>query len=163
MWSLSNHVEVAKFERHMGHVLAVGFSPDDSMLASGSADKVLNLWDTKTKEQKITIPKHPAVLTALAWAADGKTLVSTSEDGSARVYTDFKAHSGKEQSEGAQMRALPSIDEVLYSVAVSGDGKTIYGGGYDGAVYVWNSDGKLKWKLPPGSRNPQLAVTEVRK
>jgi len=46
-----------------------------------------------------------------------------------------------EQSEGAQMRALTSINEVLYCVAISADGKTIYGGAYDGVVYVWNSDG----------------------
>ena len=157
--SLSNQVEVAKFEGHMGHVLGAGFSPDDSMLATVGADKVLNLWDTKTKEQKITLPKHPAPLTAVAWAANGKSLVSACEDGAVRVYTDFKAHSGKEQSEGAQMRALPATDDLLYSVAISSDGKTIYAGTHDGAVYVWNSDGKLKWKLPP--QTPRFATLEA--
>jgi WD40 repeat protein len=160
IWSLSNQVEIAKFERHMGHVLGAGFSPDDSMLATVGADKVLNLWDTKTREQKITLTKHPAPLTAVAWAANGKSLVSACEDGAVRVYTDFKAHNGKEQSEGAQMRALPATDDLLYCVAISPDGKTIYAGTHEGAVYVWNSDGKLKWKLPP--QNPPLATAEAK-
>jgi len=160
LWNLPSQTEAAKFERHQGHVLALGFSPDDSMLATASADKVLNLWDTKTKEQKITVPKHPAVLTGLAWAADGKSLVSAAEDGAPRIYSDFKSHSGKEQSEGAQTRALTSINEVLYCVAISADGKTVYGGAYDGVVYVWNSDGKVKSKLAPGAAKRQLAATE---
>jgi WD40 repeat protein len=153
--------ELARFEGHGGHVLALGFSPDDSMLATAGADKVLNFWDTKTREQKITVPKHPAPLTALAWAANGKSLVTASEDGSARIYTDLKSHSGKEQSEGAQMRALSTIDEVLYAIALSADGKTIYGGAHDGTVYIWNSDGKLKRRLEQPKLPSQLARVEV--
>jgi WD40 repeat protein len=153
--------ELARFEGHGGHVLAVGFSPDDSMLATAGADKVLNFWDTKTREQKITVPKHPAPLTALAWAANGKSLVTASEDGSARIYTDLKSHSGKEQSEGAQMRAFSTIDEVLYAIALSADGKAIYGGAHDGTVYIWNSDGKLKRKLEQPKLPSQLARAEA--
>ncbi|HMC28300.1 MAG TPA: c-type cytochrome domain-containing protein, partial [Verrucomicrobiae bacterium] len=156
MFDLTTHAEAGKFEGHMGHVLGVGFSADDSMLASAGADKILNIWDTKTKEQKISVPKHPAVLTGLAWAANGKSLVSASQDGQARIYTDFKAHSGKEQSEGAKMRALPGIEDVLHCAAISSDGKTIYGGAQDGSVYVWNSEGKLKAKLAPVEQ-PKLA------
>lgn len=160
LWSISNYTQVAKLERHMGYVLGVSFSPDDSMLGTVSADKVLNLWDTKTKEQKITVPKHPAPLTALTWAGDGKKLFSVAEDGIARSYTDFKGHSGKEQSEGAQMRPLSGIDALLYCIAVSSDGKTVYGGADDGVVYVWNSEGKLKWKLSPPAENRKLAAVE---
>src|SRR5207237_4812507 len=152
MFDLTTHAEVAKFEGHMGHVLGVRFSPDDSMLASAGADKVLNIWDTKTKEQKISVPKHPAVLTGLAWAANGKSLVSASEDGQARIYTDFKTHNGKEQSEGAKMRALPAVEDVLHCAVISADGKMVYGGAQDGSVYVWNSEGKLKAKLSPAEQ-----------
>jgi len=154
--------ELAKFEGHSGHVLALGFNKDDSLLATAGADKVLNLWDTKTKEQKITVPKHPAPLNSLCWAANGKSLVSCAEDGVARIYTDFKAHSGKEQSEGAQTRAMPGINEVLYSVAVSADGKTIFAGAHDGFIYAWSSDGKLKRKLQPFSSLPKLAVAHAK-
>jgi WD40 repeat protein len=160
IWSVSNQVEIAKLEAHGGHVLGVQFSPDDLTLASVGADKVLNIWDVKTREQKITLPKHPAPLTGIAWAADGKSLVSVSEDGQPRIYSDFKAHSGKEQSEGAQTRALSAADEVLYCVSVSRDGKTVYGGAHDGKLYIWSSDGKLKRKLEPIPASGQLAVVE---
>ena len=163
LWTISDQTETAKLEGHTGHVLGLGFNSDDSMLASASADKVLNLWDTKTREQKITLPKHPAPLTALAWSGDGKRLASASEDGMVRIYTDFKSHSGKEQSEGAQMRPLPGIDEVLYSVAFSRDGKTVYAGAYDGLVYFWNVEGKLKGKLAPARTAQRLAAVKATK
>ena len=159
IWSLSNQLEVAKLEGIGGHVLGLQFSPDDLTLATASADKVLNLWDVKTKHQTTTLAKHPAPLTALAWATNGKSLVTVSEDAQPRIYTDFKSHTGKEQSEGAQTRALPSAGEVLHSVAISNDGKTIYAGAQDGLVYVWN-DGKLKGTLTPNVSSAGFSLSD---
>jgi len=160
LFDVSTRKEVAKFEGHSGHLLALGFNADDSMLATAGADKILNFWDTKTKEQKITLQKHTAPLTGLSWSANGKTLGSVGEDGVVRVYTDFKAHNGKEQSEGAQMRTVAtSTNEVLYSVALAPDGKTLYAGGHSGNVYVWSSDGKLKRTLQPKDAHQKLAAT----
>src|SRR5437763_9979932 len=109
--------EIAKLEAHTGHVLALAFNQDGSMLASGSADKVLHLWNGKTRKQEITINKHPAPILALAWTPDGKSLFSVCEDGSPRVFTDFKLHSGAESSDGARDRTFSGVGEMLYSLA----------------------------------------------
>ncbi len=146
-WDMETHQETAKLEAHTGHVLALAFNQDGSMLATGSADKALNIWDVKTRKQEITLTKHPAPITALGWAADGKSLFSVCEDGSLRLFTDFKMHSGAESSEAARDRTFSGSGEMLYCLAVLGNRKSIFAGCHDGFVYVWNAEGKLQGKL----------------
>src|SRR5205085_2575165 len=134
---------VAKLEGHVGHVLALAFNQDGSMVASGGADKVLNIWDVKTRKQEIRINKHPAPIMALAWTPDGKNLFSACEDGSPRLFTEFKLHSGAESSEAARDQTFTSSGEMPYCLAALSNGKTVFAGCHDGFVYIWNKGGKL--------------------
>src|SRR6185369_9932722 len=125
----------------------LAFNPDGTTLVSGSADKVLNFWDTTNWNQAITLNNHPAPVTALVWTTDGKTLFSVCEDGAARRFTDFKVHSGEQSGGGAQERAFNKAGDILYSLAATADGKTVFAGCHDGLVYIWNADGKIKATL----------------
>ena len=142
LWDFEKRTELGRMERHQGHVLAVAFNPDGSWLASGATEQELKLWDVKTRQEIININKLTGAVTGLRWAADGKSLISVGEDGTPHLFTEFKAHGGAERSDGAKDRALAGVDEVLYAVAATADGKTIYGGGHDGNVHVWGKDGK---------------------
>ena len=51
------------------------------MLASGSVDKTVQLWDTTTAEPLATLTGHVNGITALAFSPDGTTLASASADG----------------------------------------------------------------------------------
>ncbi len=145
--------EKAKFEGHLAHVLALAFNHDQTWLASGSADRVLNIWDVETGEQKIKLRKGLPGVTALAWVAEGKTLYGAFEDGTVRRFTDFKTHSGMERSEGAKARVIGNAEQMLYSLAATADGKTVYAGAHDGGVYAWSGDGKLLGKLAAQARS----------
>lgn len=137
LWQAATLKEQARLEGHSGHVLALAFNPDGSRLVSGGTDREVKVWDVATREQKTTIGPHPAAVTALAWAETAR-LYAAGEDGVIRTDNSTAKEVG---------RALPGADDVLYALAVSKDGKRLFGGCHDGGVYVWNSDGKLQTKL----------------
>jgi WD40 repeat protein len=151
LWDFTTRKQIAKYEAHMGYVLSLAFNLDGSSLATGGADKVLNIWDVKTGKQDITVNKHPAPVSDLAWTDDGKKLYSACEDGTVRLFTNFKTHSGAESSDGAQERNIGKTDDMLYSITATADGKKVFAGSHDGTVYCWNSDGKLIEKFTPKS------------
>ncbi len=152
LWEPVSQKEIGKLEGHTGHILALAFSPDGTMLASGGADKVLNFWGTTNWSQAITLTSHPAPVTSLAWTADGKNLTSSCEDGMPRRFTDFKVHPGEQSGGGASERAFDKAADILYCLAATADGKSVFGGCHDGLVYVWNGDGKITTTLIPPQR-----------
>ena len=151
LWDLSSHKEIAKFEGHAGPVMAVAFNAEATLLASAGTDKEIKIWDLKSKDQTASLMASPGAVTDLAWA-DGKTILSASEDGIAR----FSNQENKERA----IRAFTGAPDVLYCTAITADGKTLFGGCHDGNVYIWNAKtGKLDGKLPlPPSKPPASTV-----
>jgi hypothetical protein len=74
--SLATAPEVATLNGHAGAVLQVAFSPDGKLLATGSADKTVKLWDVRTGKLKKTLSGHGAEVGAVAFSPDGKILAS---------------------------------------------------------------------------------------
>ena len=61
---------------HQGAVLPVAFAPRGDVLASGSQDKTIVLWDPVTGTRRRTLRGHEDWVTALAFTRDGKRLAS---------------------------------------------------------------------------------------
>ena len=61
---------------------SIAFSRDDCTLAT-AAGRSGELWDVKSGELLETLTGHDGVV-GVQWLADGKTLVSSSEDGTLR-------------------------------------------------------------------------------
>ena len=67
--------------KHQGAVSGVAFSPDGQILASGSADETVILWDVPTGEpRRQPLTGHTAAVNDVAFSLDGQTLASGSED-----------------------------------------------------------------------------------
>jgi WD40 repeat protein len=126
-------------EGHSGHVLSLAFKPGDALLASGAADREVKVWDVKAREQKASIGPDPAAVTALAWPREGGKILVADEAGVIR-----------QAAEGESMVARPTgatAPDVVYALAVTADGKHLYGGCHDGRVYAWDAAGKLEGTL----------------
>ncbi len=146
VWDLATQKEVAKLEGHTSYVQAVAFGKNDAELATGGADKDIKLWDIASAGRVGSFSNRGAAITALHWTPEGKTLVAVTEDGGATRFSDFKPHSGAEQSSAGEERKLGSVSDVLYAVTATTDAKTVFAGCHDGSVYVWEA-GKSPAKL----------------
>ncbi len=63
---------------HSGSVESVAISPDGRILASGSSDKTINLWELNTGRLLYTMKGHSTIVRSVAFSPDGKTLASSS-------------------------------------------------------------------------------------
>jgi WD40 repeat protein len=85
LWRL-NHDEKITLKGHGGSVSSVAFAPDGRLLASGSGDGTVKLWDVQTQREVATLKGHGGSGTSVVFAPDGRLLASGSEDGTVQLW-----------------------------------------------------------------------------
>jgi WD40 repeat protein len=71
---------------HSDLVRTVVFSPDSKLLASGSYDRTIRLWDVKTGTPCSKLEGHEASIHTVIFSPDGQLLASGSDDGIIRLW-----------------------------------------------------------------------------
>lgn len=111
-------------------LLSVAFSPDGEMLAAGSYDGTIFLWDVRTGERLRTLEEHPVEVWSVAFSPDGRTLASGSEDGAVTMW---------DAQTGEHLRTLLGHPDGVRSVVFSPDGRWLASGSRDGTVVLWDA------------------------
>ena len=125
-------------------ITSVAFSPDGVLLAVGSEDASVRLWEVATGHLRQTLHGYEGEVGAIAFSPDGALLASGSRDGTIRLW-DTKT-GGLMLSIGAPVRA----------VATSASGRWVATGHKDGTVHVWEATAGRRQHT---FRHDQVAVT----
>lgn len=72
--------------QHQSSVEGVAFSPDGTLLLTGSDDKTARLWDAATQKPIGPPMKHEGPIRTVAFSADGKTVLTASLDKTVRIW-----------------------------------------------------------------------------
>ena len=82
VWAARTGVLLGALAGHAAVVRSLTFSPDASLLASGSADRAVHLWSVADRRLVGSLEGHQATVQVLAFSADGARLGSGAADGS---------------------------------------------------------------------------------
>jgi predicted NACHT family NTPase len=117
------------FATELTSVLAVAFSPDGKVLATGEKDGRVRLWNVITGKELLTLRGHSSGVNSVAWSGDSLTLASGSDDNTVKLWN---------VQTGNCVRTLEGHSSGVMSVAWSGDSLTLASGSLDKTVKLWN-------------------------
>ncbi|MCU0568185.1 MAG: protein kinase [Oculatellaceae cyanobacterium Prado106] len=122
---------------HQGGITAIALHPSAPILASGSTDRTIKLWQLDSGKLLHTFAGrslfshqgHRDRITALAFSPVGDILFSGSEDGTIKEW-DIRSRQ--------LVNTLPEPGWGISALTVSEDGWTLVSGGGDGVIHFWD-------------------------
>ncbi|MCL4862909.1 MAG: AAA family ATPase [Caldilineaceae bacterium] len=120
---------LATLRGHDHQVLSLAFSPAGSLLASGSGDSTIRLWEPEERRVLATLRGHNHWVRALVFSPDGARLFSGGGDRTIRIW------------EVAGRRALEVLRghaHTIRAIALHPDGSLLASGGLDDTIRLWD-------------------------
>jgi WD40 repeat protein/uncharacterized caspase-like protein len=143
------------FEGHQEPPTALTFAPGEEVLASGSYDTSIKLWDLKKGVLIRSLEKDPAPphLKALAVTSDSRLLAIGDTDRYASIWNLLT---------GKPIRRLQQQPNWIHSVAFSGNGALLATGDYQNSVRLWDVEsGTMVSRLPSLSTDAATDAAKV--
>ncbi len=120
-----------KLSGHKGWVNSVAVSPDGAWAASGSADKMVKIWNLETGECRTTLEGHKDKVESVAITPDGKQILSGSNDNTIRVW---------DPANGQQLASWNASNHLVLSIAIMSDSRRVLscGAAGDPSLKIWD-------------------------
>lgn len=130
LWGQSRGEQEKVLIGHSDRVLCLAYSPDGTMLASGSSDHTVKIWNVRTGAAIITCEGHKREVLSLAFSPDGRFMAS-GEDGFVhlRDVSDWRI-----VLTFTNRYAHVAFSGPFLAIATGGD---LYGDG-EGTVQLWD-------------------------
>ena len=72
--------------KHRSEVYGLAFSPDGKLLATGTSDNLVHLWNVDTRREVAELSGHKMYVYFVAFDRDGSRLLSASGDKTVRIW-----------------------------------------------------------------------------
>jgi WD40 repeat protein/serine/threonine protein kinase len=131
-WDMSSFSRIG--EPMLGHdfgINTISFSPDDSLIASGSTDSTVRLWDSTTGEE-LAVLQAAAPIQTLAFSADGSKLYTGDRDGTILIW---------DMASREIISTMNTVHAGAIDVIVANpNGTRFVSGGADAIARLWDAE-----------------------
>lgn len=132
IYNLADCSLLATLLGHSKGISAIAFSPNDSnILASGSDDLSIRMWDISTQKCLRVLKKHTFHVTTLQFNSKGNVLVSGSADETIVVW---------DLAQGRSLRTLAAHSDPVSSISLSPDDSIIASASHDGLMRLFDTE-----------------------
>jgi WD40 repeat protein len=132
------------FTESFGSILSIAFSPDGELLAAGTANGEIRLWQALDGTAQLTCLGHTDRIRSIAFSPDGSLLASSSEDTTVRLW---------DVSTGNPLKILSNHGSPARSVVFSPDGAVLASSSDDKAVHLWDVNTGAALRVLSGHNN----------
>ena len=126
LWAVPYEKSHATLKGHTKKINVLAFTPNGKMIASGSDDGTIRVWDTSTGTQMLSIPSRKT--NSLAFSEDGKILAS-SDPVNIQLW---------DVGTGTQLKSLKAENDSVTVLAFSTDSDVLACGNRDGIIRLWD-------------------------
>ncbi|KAK0666126.1 WD40-repeat-containing domain protein [Cercophora samala] len=135
---------------HHNYVYCLAFSPKGNILASGSYDEAVFLWDVRAGRLMRSLPAHSDPVSGIGFCNDGTLVVSCSTDGLIRVW---------DTSTGQCLRTLVHEDNpAVTNVCFSPNGRFVLAFNLDNSIRLWDYVSGTVKKTYQGHNNKGFSI-----
>ncbi len=137
IWDIERRKELFPITVNSRHIVnSVAYSPDGRYLASGSADKTIKIWDTKTGTELSTLTGHSEAVNSVAYSPDGRYLASASSDETIKIW-DVKNNKELNTFIYNYSKTITGVG-YLIRIAYSPNGRYLASGYLNGTIQLWD-------------------------
>ncbi len=157
---LASNLEEFKTREQVGRwaVNCVSFSPDGQRIVSGSADKMVKLWDANTGEELKTFKGHSLSVQCVSFSPAGNQIVSGSGEGYISNVRKTDGIKIWDASTGEELRTLLGHAEAIMYVSFSPDGALIASASDDKTIKLWDVVSGEELRTLQGHENGVLTL-----
>jgi WD40 repeat protein len=133
----AGHGRLLSLTGHTSPVSSVAFSPNSELIAAGSSDKSVMIWDAASGLLRHNLTGESEAVYSIAFEPNGKRIVSGGKDGII-VIRDIDSGQRVGRPLRPEMTYGWDVLPAVLSLAISPDGTRIAAGNADGSVKIWD-------------------------